>query len=88
MTNRHVLFIADYDINKVKSILKERKIPFNHAGYPNGQVIVTERYPSKINTHEELTKFAKFRGYKSLTDAVKKVGGRQFRKQYENAIMQ
>jgi len=84
---RHVLLIADYDINKVKRILKDRKIPFHHAGYPNGEVEVTERYPSKINVHEELTKFAKFKGYKSLSDAVRKVGGRQLKKQYENAII-
>jgi hypothetical protein len=84
--NRHALLINDYDVNKVKSILKERKIPFTHAGFPNGQVKVTESYASKINAKEELSKFAIFKGYKSLDQAIDKAGWRTFRKQYEKAI--
>jgi len=43
------IIIEESDRNNVSMILKQIKVPFYEAGYPNGKVTITESYPSSMN---------------------------------------
>lgn len=78
-----VISIDESHLENTSKLLKKYSIPFRILGYPNGTVQVVESFPSKLNVHADLNKFAIQLGYKSTVDAIKNIGsGREFRNKF------
>ena len=83
-----VLLIKEEEIKKTCELLQDFDIYYREAGYPNGSVKVKESYPSKINLHADMQKYAKLKGYNSVSEAIGKMGGsiafkKSFQKEFQ-----
>lgn len=84
---QHVLLINEGDLRKAIVALEQQSIYYKIAGYPDGKVEVKESYPSKINNHSLMVKFAKSLGYGNVTMAIIGMGGGgNFKRAFDHAM--
>ena len=78
------IIVNEEQVERAKILLEDSNINYREAGYPDGSVEVKESYPSKINLHADLEKYARLKGYDSVVKAIGKMGGgRSFKMSFD-----
>jgi hypothetical protein len=72
---KEIVFIINEDKRDVvRALFEQNNIPYREAGYPDGKVVVTESFNSKMNTYTDLLTFSQGLGYTSILGAIAGVG--------------
>ena len=77
-----VIAINENALKNALKVLRKYEIEFRILGYPDGKVEVTESYPSKINIHANMSRFAKQLGYKGTVQAIADLGRMKFKEKF------
>lgn len=79
-----IISIPESSLSNAIKLFDKYNIKYRLLGYPNGKIKTVESFPSKMNLHSDMQKFAKQLGYKNTVEAISKIGsGRAFKLKFD-----